>query len=107
MGIKYSSPGCVAVLRVLFNRFISAFKSFSCRFKFLAVVEEDDVDEEVTDVDEEAADVEEDDELLRRRDLRFDLRDDFFVFDDLAIFLFTIINFRCHLVPLNTVISHF
>jgi hypothetical protein len=94
MGIKYSSPGCVAVLQVLFNRFISPFKSFSSCFKFLAVVEEDDVDEEVTDVDEEAADVEEDDELLRRRDLRFDLRDDFFVFDDLAIFLFTIINFR-------------
>jgi hypothetical protein len=93
MGIKHSSPGCVAVLRVLFNRFISPFKSFSSRFKFLAVVEEDDVDEEVTDVDEEAADVE-DEELLRRRDLRFDLRDDFFVFDDLASFLFTIINFQ-------------
>jgi hypothetical protein len=93
MGIKHSSPGCAAVLRVLFNRFTSPFKSFSCRFKFLAVVEEDDVDEEVTDVDEEAADVE-DEELLRRRDLRFDLRDDFFVFDDLASFLFTIINFQ-------------
>jgi hypothetical protein len=82
------------MLRVLFNRFISPFKSFSCRFKFLAVVEKDDIDEEITDVDEEAADVEEDDELLRRRDLRFDLRDDFFIFDDLASFLFNIVNFR-------------
>ncbi|KAH0817074.1 hypothetical protein GEV33_005717 [Tenebrio molitor] len=36
----------------------------NCRFKFIAVVEEDDVDEEVTDVDEEATDVEEDDELI-------------------------------------------
>jgi hypothetical protein len=96
MGIKHSSPGCAAVLRVLFNRFTSPFNSFSCRLNFLAVVEEDDVDEEVTVVvvDEEAADVEEDDELLRRRDLRLDFHDDFFVFDDLASFLFTIINFR-------------